>query len=126
MRWATMLLAVTLVTGCASLEERSSAAEATARTFLQAVAEGDGTAACGALAPETRAEIDAPCEQSILDEALPAPSPVTDSQVYGQSALVRFESDTVFLAVFPDGWRVVAAGCVPRGERPYDCRIQGG
>ena len=121
-----MLLAVTLLAGCGSLDERSSAAEETARAFLQAVADGDGEAACGALAPETEAEIDAPCEESILSEALSAPSPVADSRVYGQSALVRFEGDAVFLAVFRDGWRVVAAGCAPRGERPYDCRIQGG
>ncbi|GGN42786.1 ketosteroid isomerase-like protein [Actinoplanes campanulatus] len=125
MRWAVILL-TTLLAGCASLGERSSAAEETARSFLQAVADGDGAAACGALAPETEAEIDAPCEQSILSEALTAPSPVADSRVYGQSALVTFADDAVFLAVFRDGWRVVAAGCTSRGERPYDCRIQGG
>jgi hypothetical protein len=32
----------------------------------------------------------------------------------------------VFLAAFPGGWRVVAAGCTPRGDRPYDCTLQGG
>ncbi|GAA0472528.1 hypothetical protein Aca07nite_75080 [Actinoplanes capillaceus] len=125
MRWVVILL-TTLLAGCASLGERSSAAEETARSFLQAVTDGDGAAACGALAPETEAEIDAPCEQNILSEALTAPSTVAESRVYGQSALVRFEDDAVFLAVFRDGWRVVAAGCTPRGERPYDCRIQGG
>ena len=35
-------------------------------------------------------------------------------------------TDTVFLAVFPGGWRVVAAGCTPHGDRPYDCVVQGG
>jgi hypothetical protein len=30
------------------------------------------------------------------------------------------------LAGFPGGWRVVAAGCRPRGQRPYDCVIDGG
>ena len=34
--------------------------------------------------------------------------------------------DTVFLATFPGGWRVVAAGCTPRGDRPYDCTVAGG
>ncbi|WP_328477330.1 hypothetical protein OHA21_24235 [Actinoplanes sp. NBC_00393] len=125
MRLTMLVLPVLLLAGCASVDERSSAAGETAERFLQAVADGDGEAACGALAPETEAEIDAPCAESILDEALPAPSPVTDAEVYGQRALVRLGAETVFLAVFPDGWRVVAAGCTSRGERPYDCRIEG-
>jgi hypothetical protein len=115
-----------LLAGCASVEQRSDAAETTARRFLQAVADGDGQTACGVLAPQTEAEIDAPCAEGIVGEALTAPSDRADSQVYGQRALVRFAEDTVFLAVFPDGWRVVAAGCEPRGERPYDCAVQGG
>jgi hypothetical protein len=51
---------------------------------------------------------------------------VSASEVYGQRAQVRLSGDTVFLAVFPDGWRVVAAGCTARGEKPYDCVLQGG
>jgi hypothetical protein len=51
---------------------------------------------------------------------------MTGTAVYGQWAQVRFSGDTVFLAVFPDGWRVVAAGCEARQDRPYHCRIQGG
>ena len=39
--------------------------------------------------------------------------------------LVRLAGDTVFLAVFPGGWRVTAAGCTPRGDRPYNCTVQG-
>jgi hypothetical protein len=46
--------------------------------------------------------------------------------VYGQWAQVRIGGDTVFLAVFPGSWRVVAAGCQSRGDRPYDCQVQGG
>ena len=38
--------------------------------------------------------------------------------MYGQWAQVRLSGDTVFLAVFPGGWRVVAAGCTPRGSVP--------
>jgi hypothetical protein len=41
-------------------------------------------------------------------------------------AQVRLDDDTVFLAAFPGGWRVVAAGCRPRGEaEPYDCAVEG-
>jgi hypothetical protein len=51
---------------------------------------------------------------------------VTGTDVYGQWAKVRLDDDTVFLAVFSDGWKVVAAGCQPQGDRPYDCTLQGG
>ena len=46
--------------------------------------------------------------------------------VDGQWARVRLSDDTVFLGMFAGGWRVVAAGCTPRGERPYDCTVAGG
>ncbi|GAA4957635.1 hypothetical protein [Actinoplanes utahensis] len=108
------------------MRRADGAAEDTARRFLQAVADGDGQAACRALAPRTAEEIDAPCAESILGESLAAPSPRATTEVYGQRALVTFDGDAVFLAVFPDGWRVVAAGCTPRGEQPYDCAVQGG
>jgi hypothetical protein len=61
----------------------------------------------------------------VLEEELPAAGEVTGTDVYGQWAQVRLTGDTVFLAVFPDGWRVVAAGCTPRPERPYDCVLKG-
>ncbi|MET8040642.1 hypothetical protein ABZU25_07220 [Micromonospora sp. NPDC005215] len=48
------------------------------------------------------------------------------SEVYGQQAQVRLDGDTVLLAVFPGGWRVVAAGCTDRGDKPYDWVLQGG
>jgi hypothetical protein len=35
-------------------------------------------------------------------------------------------ADTVFLAEFPDGWKVVAAACTPRDRLPYDCQVEGG
>ena len=34
--------------------------------------------------------------------------------------------DTVFLAHFPTGWKITAAGCRPRPQRPYQCEIKGG
>jgi hypothetical protein len=38
---------------------------------------------------------------------------------------VRLDKDVVFLARYDDGWRVTAAGCVPRPGRPFDCTIKG-
>lgn len=122
-RYSWVILLLLAAAGCAPADD---AAEDTARRFLQAVADGDGQAACGALAPRTAEEIDTPCAESILGESLTAPSPRAHAQVYGQRALVTFDGDAVFLAAFPDGWRVVAAGCEPRGEQPYDCAVQGG
>ena len=123
-------VAAALATGCGGPGGREDAASAVAVRLLDAVDRGDGAAACAVLAPETLADLeksaDQPCDQAILDEDLPAPGTVTNTNVYGQWAQVRLDDDTVFLAVFPGGWRVVAAGCQPRGDRPYDCTLQGG
>ena len=120
------LLITALVLAAAGCAPAGDEAEETARRFLRAVADGDGQAACAVLAPRTAEEIDAPCAEGVLGEALTAPSARATSRVYGQSALVEFDGDAVFLALLGDGWRVVAAGCTPRGDEPYDCAIQGG
>jgi hypothetical protein len=127
---ASLTVASMALTGCASVDERADAAATVAVRLLTAVQGDDGAGACAVLAPETRSELEqsagTSCAQAILDEDLPEPGPVRASEVYGQWAQVRLDGDTVFLAVFPDGWRVVAAGCTPRPERPYDCALQGG
>lgn len=117
------------LSGCGSVRERTDAASTVAVQLLTAVQAEDGAAACAALAPETLSELeesaDKPCATAILEEDLPAPAPVTSADVYGQWAQVVLSDDTVFLAMFPGGWRVVAAGCTPRTDRPYDCTLQG-
>ena len=122
--------ALAALPGCASVGERGAAAAAVATRLLTAVDDKDGAAACAVLAPDTASALarsaGMPCAQAILDEDLPAPGAVIRADVYGQWAQVRLADDTVFLAVFRDGWRVVAAGCVPRPNRPYDCELQGG
>jgi hypothetical protein len=116
--------------GCADVGGRQSAAADAASRLLTAVRGRDGAAACALLAPDTAGELEKsagkPCDQAILDEDLPAPGSVSGTDVYGQWAQVRLTDDTVFLAVFPGGWRVVAAGCKPRSSRPYDCTLQKG
>lgn len=127
---AVAMAAALAATGCGGPGGREDAASAVAVRLLDAVGQGDGAAACAVLAPETLADLeksaDQPCADAVLDEDLPAPGQVTNTNVYGQWAQVRLDDDTVFLAVFPGGWRVVAAGCQPRGDRPYDCALQGG
>jgi hypothetical protein len=130
LRKAMIVLASLALAGCASVGDRGEAADAVAIKLLTAVGDQDGAAACAVLAPDTAAEVvqsgDKPCAEAILDEDLPAPGAVTGTDVFGQWAQVRLAGDTVFLAAFPGGWRVVAAGCTPRAERPYDCVLQGG
>jgi hypothetical protein len=122
--------ALLALTGCASVGHRAEAADAVATGLLTAIQRKDGATACAILAPDTAAEVaesgDKPCAEAILDERLPRPGSVTGTDVYGQWAQVRLSDDTLFLAVFPDGWRVVAAGCTPRENRPYQCVLQGG
>ncbi|MBB4744147.1 hypothetical protein BJY16_007606 [Actinoplanes octamycinicus] len=115
--------------GCGSVGGREEAAAAVATRLLAAAASQNGPQACATLAPDTTAELEEsagkPCPDAILDEELPEPGRVVGTSVYGQWAQVRLADDTLFLAVFDDGWRVVAAGCTSRGERPYDCTLQG-
>jgi len=127
----SVLVALALA-GCGDTGARADAAAATAQRLLTAVRDGDGAGACGLLAPETAGELakDRPCADAITDEDLPGPGDVVRVRVDGQWAQVVIAAPdgdgTLFLAMFPGGWRVAAAGCRPRGERPYDCSVQGG
>ncbi|MCU7727521.1 hypothetical protein ODJ79_27705 [Actinoplanes sp. KI2] len=109
---------------------RRAAATAAAVAMLRAVADHDGEQACALLAPQTAKAVaqeqEATCADGVLKENLPAPGAEQDTQVYGQWAKVRLDHDTIFLATFPGGWRVVAAGCRPQEQdRPYDCTVSG-
>ena len=93
------------------------------------MADGDGAAACALLAPTTRSELEQStgkeCAVAILEEAPDAGGDGGDVQVFGVMAQVRWDGDTVFLTRMPDGWRVLAAGCVPRCEGAVRVRREG-
>ncbi|KAF4407628.1 MULTISPECIES: hypothetical protein [Streptomyces] len=122
--------AVLTITGCGSLDERRTAASEAALAFEEALRTGDGAAACEALAPGTRDELvkssGALCPRAVLEEELSPAGTVRRVDVHGRQARVRLAGDTLFLAGFDDGWKVVAAGCEPRPEQPYDCTVKGG
>ncbi|GIJ44535.1 hypothetical protein Val02_14210 [Virgisporangium aliadipatigenens] len=129
MRGSSLLLVVLLLlTACAPTPTDHAAAD-TASRLSNAVRDGDGAAACAALAPDTRESVERsagePCAAAVTDAGLPPPAPVREVRVHGQWAQVVTGNDTVFLGAFGSGWRVVAAGCRSRGERPYDCVVAG-
>ena len=127
---ALALLPVIVVTSCSTLEPDATAAEGVASAFHRAVQDADGSASCALLAPATVEDLEGssgqPCPQAVLAQDLPDAQDVQDSQAFGRAAQVLMDGDVVFLSVFGDRWLVTAAGCTPRGDRPYDCTLKGG
>lgn len=125
-RAGSALLLFLAVSGCAIKTESAALA---AQEFHRALSASDWTAACALLQPATREKAEeqdgASCEAALQALALPAPGSHVASAVYGREALVEFDNDTVFLAASGAGWRVTAAGCSPREQKPYSCRIEG-
>lgn len=120
--------AVAVLAGCGSVGHRSADAAGAARGFYGALARGDGDTACALLAPGTREEVmrNGPCPQALRDAGVPAEAGrVRKVEVYGDQAQVVSEGDTAFLTLVAGRWRIVAAGCTPRGERPYRCVVDG-
>jgi hypothetical protein len=123
-------LAVTLgLAGCGAPVERQGAGAAADR--FEADVQADPAAACALLAPRTLQSVEkdgTSCAQALPGEDLPMPGDRNTVSVAGHSAQVRFAEDTVFLALFDDGWRVTAAGCSRTSDdpaTPYDCTIEG-
>jgi hypothetical protein len=119
-----------VLSGCGSAGERRSDAETAATGFERLLRADDPTGLCTALAPETRSELEesekASCEKAISSQEIPQGGTTHRVDVYGRQARVVLDADTLFLSRFPDGWKLVAAGCTPRPGRPYQCTLQGG
>ena len=126
---AVALVALALA-GCGAEVERTEAGRV-ADAFTRAGG-GDTRAACDRLAPRTLEALEqagGPCQQALADAGLPEAGERREVAVAGHSAQVRYAGDTVFLALFDDGWRVTAAGCrrdSPDPVVPYDCAVDGG
>ena len=122
-----MLMLCVMASGCGT-EEREMEASAVAEGFLAALEREDADVACASLAPETLEALvlseGLACEKAITEQDLPGGS-VDEVVVWGDHAQARTEADVLFLSELGDGWKVVAAGCRPQGERPYRCEVGG-
>lgn len=113
--------------GCGAATEEQGAARA-AQAFGAA---SDPAAACALIAPPTKDRLErdakADCDQALGDLDLPKALDVRDTHVAGHTAQVELAGDTVFLARFDDGWKIVAAGCTKAEtdqSTPYDCVLE--
>jgi hypothetical protein len=123
------LLFLVVGAGCGAVAVREDAATDVAERFHAAIGDRDAALACGLLAPATREDLEhskgEDCLKAVLSAGIRSAGAVGHIDVYGDQARVVFAHDTVFLATFSAGWRVTAAGCHPRGERPYQCELRG-
>ena len=89
-------------------------------------ASGDPAVRCELLAPAALAalEREGPCV-AVVGASAPAGGQLLQSVVWGDEAQVRLSGDTLFLTRTGAGWKVVAAGCTPNGDLPYECSLEG-
>jgi hypothetical protein len=126
-RVAAAVAAAAVVAGCGG-PAGEDAVVRTARQWTAAAQARDAAALCRLLTPaaaESVATTGETCEQAVGDLDLPGDGTVGEVQVWGDGALVRTGGDTLFLTRLAAGWRVNGAGCTPRGDRPYDCDVEG-
>ncbi|MBM7024658.1 hypothetical protein [Clavibacter zhangzhiyongii] len=121
------LAGVLLLGGCAAGPDADAAAEV-AVSFTAAASAGDGEAACALASDAAREAVEEatgePCADGVTRLGITAITP-DDVVASGRGAVVHADGEAVFLAHSPDGWRVRAAGCTPRGDGPYDCEMDG-
>jgi hypothetical protein len=132
---ATLLHVGLSLAACVPARPTSASAIEVTTDFYAAVDRADGAAACGLLAPVTvetlESDASAPCVEAVLDghvgETLTARTGAMpgSASVAGRQAQVVLTADVVFLTVSGTSWRIVAAGCDPRADRPYDCALEG-
>ncbi|WP_240660321.1 hypothetical protein [Streptomyces sp. WAC 01529] len=127
------LLAAALLgalTACGNLDAREDGAAGAASRFEASLRATDTVRSCAALAPGTRDELEQtaelPCARALPEAGLPPAEKVRTVDVYGRQARVVTDKDTLFLSAFPGGWKITAAGCTARPEKPYQCLIKGG
>jgi hypothetical protein len=123
----TLAGCVLALSACGAGARTDEAADVATR-FVSSLASGDTGAACDLLAPRTRESVESragSCVEGVT--RIPARSDATEArsvQVWGDESQAKVGDDTLFLHRFPSGWKVIAAGCTPRVNQPYDCEVQ--
>lgn len=122
-----VIAAVFAVGGCGGSTDTAPASDVASK-FVSALAADDSATACSLLAPQAVRRITAlrpeGCAQALPTLGLPADRPDA-VEVWSDTAQIRTRGDTLFLREFAEGWRVVGAGCVPHGDEPYECKVDG-
>ena len=124
---ALSVAAVALASSCSSTHEGD--VEQVAEQLHAALRVDDGAAACDLLSEDAQEELQESgdsCEVAVLEAGLSPDGTVEKVSVYDTSGQVRYDDDVVFLSEFPEGWKVIAAGCEKQAAAPYDCTVQGG
>jgi hypothetical protein len=121
------LTLVGAVSASACADPRTAVVQAVTRSFATELASGDFASACALLTPATRERVEraGSCPAVLAQHPPVETGAELTSQVWGDRAQVRTETDTLFLVETSAGWKVAAAGCQPRGEAPYDCQLEG-
>lgn len=121
-----LIAAAVLLAGCSAATPQREASDAAER-FVSATPRE----ACRMLAPETLAQLEhrsgTGCEQALAELRPASGGSVQLVEVAGESAQVRLEGQVLFLARFPQGWLVTAAGCQrsnPDPAVPYECEVE--
>jgi len=122
-------VSLALLSGCAATSGDDAPPASAAVDFGSALSAGDGEAACRLLTPTTRAALEetsgTTCAAAISALGLKRGGAVKTSRAYGRGAQVVLEDDVMFLTLESTGWRVSAAGCTARVDRPYLCDLEG-
>jgi hypothetical protein len=118
-----------MLSGCTGSAGDDAAAASVARHFESALTSGDGQAACSLLTANTRTTLEddegTACATAISALGLRPGGAIDRSRAYARAAQVTLKNDVLFLALEPGGWRVNAAGCAARVDRPYACELEG-
>ncbi|WP_234336122.1 hypothetical protein [Streptomyces sp. NRRL S-920] len=125
-----VVVVLAALTACGGVDARENGAAGAASRFVASLRAADTTRGCAALAPGTRDELEQsaelPCVRALPEVGLRPGEKVRRVDVYGHQARVVTDRDTLFLSTFPGGWKITAAGCTARPEKPYQCLIKGG
>ncbi|WP_084734783.1 hypothetical protein [Actinophytocola xinjiangensis] len=123
---ALTLLGVMIVAGCGTgcgtgEQDAKASAAAAANEFLLALEHPDE--ACRLLAPEALAVVEQDGRRcaDALPELRLSYGEAREITVWSVRALVRTNSDTLFLIERETGWQITAAGCVPAEDVTYQC-----